>query len=76
LKKAPAYYNAGVVNIKSEVLGFGSRFTLQPGQIFNPKIPIWVNFVESGNEKMLVYYLAIVTILWQFGIVFGHLVYL
>jgi hypothetical protein len=56
--------------------------------IFNPKIPIWVNFGGSCNGRFLcmlwlfgpfsgnlVYFMALWYILWSFGLFFPVLVY-
>jgi hypothetical protein len=49
--------------------------------IFKSKIPIWVNFERSCNERCwyiwwsLVYVPALWYRLWQFGIFYGHLIY-
>jgi hypothetical protein len=49
--------------------------------VYEPKIPIWLNFGGSCNENIgmfydhLVYFTAIGNMLWQFGIFCGHLVY-
>jgi hypothetical protein len=49
--------------------------------VFKPKIPIWLNFGGScyGNLGIfydhLVYFTAIVNVLWPFGIFCGHLAY-
>jgi hypothetical protein len=40
--------------------------------IFKPKIPIWVNF---GDWKLFIHFLAIWNILQTFGIFYGHLVH-
>jgi hypothetical protein len=45
--------------------GFGSR--VARWFIFEPKIPIWINFGRSWNEKCW-------HISWPFRIVYGHLV--
>jgi hypothetical protein len=42
--------------------------------IFKPKIPIWVN-LEGLTMVDVVYFMDIWSILRQFGIVYGHLVY-
>jgi hypothetical protein len=43
--------------------------------IFKPKIPIWVNFGGVLQLKMLVYFVAIWSILQPFGVFCGYLVY-
>jgi hypothetical protein len=44
--------------------------------IFEPKIPIWVNFVGVLQRKMLVYLSSFVIMLWTSGMLCGHLVLL
>jgi hypothetical protein len=45
--------------------------------IFKPKIPIWVNFGGSCNGRCwYMYFIAIWSILWHFGLFNGHLVYI
>jgi hypothetical protein len=43
--------------------------------VFIPKIPIRVYCGAPWEGKMLVYFMTIWNILWQFGIVCGNLVY-
>jgi hypothetical protein len=43
--------------------------------IFRPKIPIWVKLGGGFEKKMLLYYMAIWNILWQFDMKYGHLVF-
>jgi hypothetical protein len=42
---------------------------------FQTKIPIWINVRGSYNERWGVYFMAIWSILLQFGILCGHMVY-
>jgi hypothetical protein len=55
------------LSLKGKVHGGGTRL---PDVVFKPKIPIWVNFGGSRNERCFFIFYG------HFGLYYGHLVYL